>query len=90
MPANPAGKAGFSGPRRRANPIVPLAAGRALQPMIWHFGWMADGRSARTRRRPGGEQFLLTAFSFAALTYAFVTSDFSLRLVVRTPIRSSR
>jgi cytochrome c-type biogenesis protein CcmF len=27
-------------------------------------------------------QFLLTAFSFAALTYAFVTSDFSLDLVV--------
>jgi cytochrome c-type biogenesis protein CcmF len=27
-------------------------------------------------------QFLLIAFSFAALTYAFVTSDFSLRLVV--------
>ena len=27
-------------------------------------------------------QFLLTAFSFAALTYAFVTSDFSLSLVV--------
>ncbi len=27
-------------------------------------------------------QFVLVAFSFAALTYAFVTSDFSLRLVV--------
>ncbi|HCW83915.1 MAG TPA: heme lyase NrfEFG subunit NrfE, partial [Rhodobacteraceae bacterium] len=26
-------------------------------------------------------QFLFTGFAFAALTYAFVTSDFSLRLV---------
>ena len=27
-------------------------------------------------------QFLLTAFAFAALTHAFVVSDFSLRVVV--------
>ncbi|MEM1066636.1 MAG: heme lyase CcmF/NrfE family subunit, partial [Pseudomonadota bacterium] len=39
-------------------------------------GWMAMGEPAATT------QFLLLAFSFAALTYAFVTSDFSLRLVV--------
>jgi cytochrome c-type biogenesis protein CcmF len=39
-------------------------------------GWMAVGEPAATA------QFLLTAFSFAALTYAFVTSDFSLKLVV--------
>ncbi|MBD3678378.1 MAG: heme lyase CcmF/NrfE family subunit [Rhodobacteraceae bacterium] len=39
-------------------------------------GWMALGEPAATT------QFLLVGFSFAALTYAFVTSDFSLRLVV--------
>jgi len=39
-------------------------------------GWMAVGEPAAT------VQFLLIGFSFAALTYAFVTSDFSLRLVV--------
>ncbi|MEM9901366.1 MAG: heme lyase CcmF/NrfE family subunit [Pseudomonadota bacterium] len=38
-------------------------------------GWMAAAEPAATA------QFLLVAFSFAALTYAFVTSDFSLRLV---------
>ena len=38
-------------------------------------GWMAVAEPAAT------VQFLLTAFSFAALTYAFVISDFSLRLV---------
>ena len=39
-------------------------------------GWMAVAEPAATA------QFLLIAMSFAALTYAFVTSDFSLRLVV--------
>ena len=38
-------------------------------------GWMAVAEPAATA------QFLLLLFSFAALTYAFVTSDFSLRLV---------
>ncbi len=38
--------------------------------------WMAVGEPAASA------QFLLLAFSFAALTYAFVTSDFSVRLVV--------
>jgi cytochrome c-type biogenesis protein CcmF len=38
--------------------------------------WMAVAEPA------ANAQFLLTAASFAALTYAFVTSDFSLRLVV--------
>ncbi len=38
-------------------------------------GWMAVGEPAATT------QFLLILFSFAALTWAFVTSDFSLRLV---------
>ena len=39
------------------------------------YGWMAVAEPAAKI------QFLLTGFSFAALTYAFVTSDFSLRLV---------
>ena len=39
-------------------------------------GWMAMARPAATM------QFVLVAISFAALTYAFVVSDFSLRLVV--------
>ncbi|MEL6685755.1 MAG: cytochrome c biogenesis protein CcsA, partial [Pseudomonadota bacterium] len=38
-------------------------------------GWMAMAEPAATA------QFLLTAFSFAVLTWAFVTSDFSLQLV---------
>ncbi|THD82908.1 heme lyase CcmF/NrfE family subunit [Aliigemmobacter aestuarii] len=38
--------------------------------------WMAVGEPAAV------VQFLLVSFSFAALTYAFVTSDFSLSLVV--------
>ncbi|MEM8553957.1 MAG: heme lyase CcmF/NrfE family subunit [Pseudomonadota bacterium] len=39
-------------------------------------GWMAVAEPAATA------QFLLTLFSFSALTYAFVVSDFSLQLVV--------
>lgn len=39
-------------------------------------GWMAVAEPAATA------QFLLTAAAFGALTWAFVTSDFSLRLVV--------
>ncbi|MCA0920017.1 heme lyase CcmF/NrfE family subunit [Pseudooceanicola nanhaiensis] len=39
-------------------------------------GWMSAAEPA------ANAQFLLIAFSFAALTYAFVTSDFSLLLVV--------
>ncbi|MGB3553078.1 MAG: heme lyase CcmF/NrfE family subunit [Jannaschia sp.] len=39
-------------------------------------GWMAVASPAAT------VQVLLVGFAFAALTYAFVTSDFSLRLVV--------
>ncbi|MDU8942251.1 heme lyase CcmF/NrfE family subunit [Ovoidimarina sediminis] len=38
-------------------------------------GWMAMAEPAATT------QFLLLAYAFGALTYAFVTSDFSLRLV---------
>lgn len=51
--------------------IVPLIGAHKRWP-----GWMAVAEPA------ANVQFLLTAFSFAALTYAFVTSDFSLRLVV--------
>jgi cytochrome c-type biogenesis protein CcmF len=39
-------------------------------------GWMAIAEPA------ANAQFLLTSFAFAALTYAFVTSDFSVELVV--------
>ena len=61
-----------------------LAAAIAVVQMVVPFigaargwpGWMAIANPAATT------QFLLTAFSFAALTYAFVVSDFSLRLVV--------
>ena len=53
---------------------------QALVPLIgahkgW-AGWMATAEPAATT------QFLLVAFSFGALTYAFVTSDFSVQLVV--------
>ena len=53
---------------------------QATLPMIGaaqnRTGWMALAEPAATT------QFLLIAFSFAALTYGFVTSDFSLKLVV--------
>jgi len=50
--------------------VVPLVgAHRGMR------GWMAAAEPAATL------QFFLIAFSFAALTYAFVTSDFSLKLV---------
>ncbi|MBF9042200.1 heme lyase CcmF/NrfE family subunit [Rhodobacterales bacterium HKCCE4037] len=51
--------------------IVPMAGAHT-----GNRSWMATADPAAT------VQFLLTAFSFAALTYAFVTSDFSLNLVV--------
>jgi cytochrome c-type biogenesis protein CcmF len=50
--------------------IVPLIGAQKR----WS-GWMAVAEPAATA------QFLLTAFAFGALTWAFVTSDFSLRLV---------
>lgn len=57
-----------------------IAAVQATIPMIgahkdWR-DWMAVGGQAATA------QVIALAVSFAALTYAFVTSDFSLRLVV--------
>ncbi|MCL4188990.1 MAG: heme lyase CcmF/NrfE family subunit [Rhodobacteraceae bacterium] len=51
--------------------VVPLVGAARGWP-----GWMALAEPAATA------QFLLTAFAFAALTWAFVTSDFSLALVV--------
>ena len=51
--------------------IVPLVGAHR-----GNAAWMAVADPAATT------QFLLTAFSFAALTWAFVTSDFSLNLVV--------
>ncbi len=51
--------------------VVPLVGAWA-----GNRGWMASADPAASA------QFVLTAFSFAALTYAFVTSDFSLSLVV--------
>ncbi|MEM9707497.1 MAG: heme lyase CcmF/NrfE family subunit [Pseudomonadota bacterium] len=56
-----------------------VAVAQMVVPMVgasrgWR-GWMAVAEPAATA------QFLLLAFSFTVLTYAFVTSDFSLRLV---------
>ncbi len=50
--------------------VVPLVGAHKRWP-----GWMAVAEPAATA------QFLLVAGSFAALTHAFVTSDFSLKLV---------
>ncbi|MEM1232667.1 MAG: heme lyase CcmF/NrfE family subunit [Pseudomonadota bacterium] len=50
--------------------VVPLVGAHRRMP-----GWMALAEPAAVL------QFLLIAFSFAALTYAFVSSDFSLKLV---------
>ncbi|KPU83799.1 cytochrome C biogenesis protein CcmF [Marinosulfonomonas sp. PRT-SC04] len=52
--------------------IIPLIGAHKRWP-----GWMAVAVPA------ANAQFFLTAFAFAALTYAFVTSDFSLRVVVQ-------
>ncbi len=51
--------------------IVPLVGAQMRWP-----AWMAVAEPA------AGLQFLFTAFSFGALTYAFVTSDFSVSLVI--------
>ena len=52
--------------------IIPLVGAHKRWP-----GWMAVAIPA------ANAQFFLTAFAFGALTYAFVTSDFSLRVVVQ-------
>ncbi|GHG95285.1 heme lyase CcmF/NrfE family subunit [Pseudodonghicola xiamenensis] len=51
--------------------ILPMVGAQKRWP-----GWMAVAEPAATL------QFLMTAFAFAALMYAFVTSDFSLKVVV--------
>ncbi|TLP56432.1 heme lyase CcmF/NrfE family subunit [Parasedimentitalea maritima] len=51
--------------------VVPLIGAHKRWP-----GWMAVAEPAAQA------QFLFTAFAFGALTWAFVTSDFSLKLVV--------
>ncbi|MCL6284305.1 heme lyase CcmF/NrfE family subunit [Ruegeria sp. 2012CJ41-6] len=51
--------------------VVPLIGAHRRWP-----GWMAMAEPAATA------QFLLTGFAFGALMWAFITSDFSLRLVV--------
>ncbi|MDQ2092671.1 heme lyase CcmF/NrfE family subunit [Rhodalgimonas zhirmunskyi] len=51
--------------------VIPLVGAHKRWP-----GWMAFAEPA------ANVQFLLTAFAFGALMYAFVTSDFSLSLVV--------
>ncbi len=57
-----------------------VAIAQTILPLVGaHYrwsGWMAVASPAAT------VQVLLVGFAFAALTYAFVTSDFSLRLVV--------
>ena len=53
-----------------AQAVIPLIGAHKRWP-----GWMAVAEPAATL------QFLLTAIAFLALTWAFVTSDFSLRLV---------
>ncbi|MEO1197323.1 MAG: heme lyase CcmF/NrfE family subunit [Pseudomonadota bacterium] len=57
-----------------------VAIAQAVVPMVGahkgYRGWMALAEPAASA------QMLLLAFSFGALTYAFVTSDFSLRLVM--------
>ncbi|MEO1239224.1 MAG: heme lyase CcmF/NrfE family subunit [Pseudomonadota bacterium] len=56
-----------------------VAIAQTVVPMVGAYrgyrGWMAVAEPAASA------QFLLLAFAFGALTYAFVTSDFSLRLV---------
>ncbi|MHA6262116.1 heme lyase CcmF/NrfE family subunit [Arenibacterium sp. CAU 1754] len=51
--------------------VVPMVGAQKRWP-----GWMAVAEPAANM------QFLMTAFSFAALMHAFITSDFSLKLVV--------
>ena len=53
------------------------------QAVVPHIGATTGRRSWMAMAEPAANlQFLLTAFSFGALMYAFLTSDFSLRLVV--------
>ena len=54
-----------------------------LQAVVPMYGaWRRDSRLMSMAEPAANAQFLLIAFSFAALMYAFIVSDFSLRLVV--------
>ncbi|MEO9573835.1 MAG: heme lyase CcmF/NrfE family subunit [Tateyamaria sp.] len=54
-----------------------------LQAALPLYGaWRRDSRLMAMAEPAANAQFLLIAFSFAALMYAFIVSDFSLRLVV--------
>ena len=54
-----------------------------LQAVVPMYGaWRRDTRLMSMAEPAANVQFLLIAFSFAALMYAFIVSDFSLRLVV--------
>ena len=54
-----------------------------LQATLPMYGaWRRDSRLMAMAEPAANAQFLLIAFSFAALMYAFIVSDFSLRLVV--------
>ncbi|WP_299653773.1 heme lyase CcmF/NrfE family subunit [uncultured Tateyamaria sp.] len=57
-----------------------IAIVQAVVPMIG--AWRRDARWMAVAEPAASAQFLLIAFSFAALMWAFVVSDFSLRLVV--------
>ncbi|WP_299612272.1 heme lyase CcmF/NrfE family subunit [uncultured Tateyamaria sp.] len=57
-----------------------IAIVQAVVPMIG--AWRRDARWMAVAEPAASAQFLLIAFSFAALMWAFIVSDFSLRLVV--------
>ena len=54
-----------------------------IQATVPMYGaWRRDARLMAVAEPAANAQFLLIAFAFAALMYAFIVSDFSLRLVV--------
>ncbi|MEP2889236.1 heme lyase CcmF/NrfE family subunit [Tateyamaria sp.] len=57
-----------------------VAIFQAFVPM--YGAWRRDARLMAVAEPAASAQFLLIAFAFAALMYAFIVSDFSLRLVV--------
>ncbi|MEP4248624.1 heme lyase CcmF/NrfE family subunit [Tateyamaria sp.] len=57
-----------------------VAIFQAFVPM--YGAWRRDARLMAVAEPAASAQFLLVAFAFAALMYAFIVSDFSLRLVV--------
>ena len=57
-----------------------IAIVQAVVPLVG--AWRRDARWMAVAEPAASAQFLLIAFSFAALMWAFIVSDFSLRLVV--------